>query len=154
MPEAAAHAMAETATADVGETYTMMYAATHAMAEAVAVDVGETCTMIDAATHAMAEAVAADVGETCTMIDAATHAMAEAVAEFAVPAIVSAVSVIIGLISVARQGAAVGRIVYETRRTVVFVGIALCGSRLRSSKCSQGQPNAANQQDHLIAPEL
>jgi hypothetical protein len=35
MPEAATHAMAETATAAVGETYTMI-AATHAMAEAVA----------------------------------------------------------------------------------------------------------------------
>src|SRR5271168_1400834 len=139
--KAATHAMAETATADVGETPTMK-AATHAMAETATAGVGETSTM-KAATHAMTEAVTADVGETYTLIDATSHAMAEPVAEFAVPAIVSAVSVIIGLISGARQGTAVGRIVYETRRTVVLVGIALCGSRLRSSKCSPGQPNGA-----------
>jgi hypothetical protein len=42
------------------------------------------------AAHAMAEIATADVGETSTM-EVATHAMAEAVAEFAVPAIVSAV---------------------------------------------------------------
>jgi hypothetical protein len=59
--------------------------------------------MPEAAAHAMAETATADVGETYTMMYAATHAVAEAVAEFAVPAIVSAVSVIIGLISVARH---------------------------------------------------
>jgi hypothetical protein len=36
MPEAATHAVAETATAGVGETCTMIEAAPHAMAEAVA----------------------------------------------------------------------------------------------------------------------
>src|SRR5580704_13441619 len=93
------------------------------------------------------------------MPDAATHAMAEAVAEFAVPAIVrsisairqiSVIAVVIGLISVARHGTAIGRIVYGPDRTFVLVEKGLRGSRLRSGKCSHGQPNAASQHSTLV----
>src|SRR5204863_2296884 len=88
--------------------------------------------MPKAATHATGEAATTAVGETCAMIDAATHAMREAVAEFAVSAIVRSVSaigqisviaIVIGLISVARYGTAIGRIVYRPDWTFVLVEI-------------------------------
>jgi hypothetical protein len=152
--EAPGYAVAETT--GVGEPYTMIETATYAVAEAATYAMAEAATkiMIEAASHAMAE-VSAEAGDTCSMIGATSHAMTEAVAEFAVATIVGAVGAvgwvsvvakIIGLVSVARQGTAVSRVVHIPRRAGVPVGVGLRSSRLRSSNASHGQPNTASQQ--------
>jgi hypothetical protein len=110
-----------------------------------------------AASHGVAKTTG--VGGPYTMIEAATHAMGEAMLEFAVPAIVgsigtvreiSVIAVVVGLISVARQGTAVSGIVYVSRRAGVPVGVGLRSSRLRSSKASRRQPNTGANRAALI----
>jgi hypothetical protein len=140
MIEAATHAMTET-TGGVRETYTMIKSVGHAVAEIAVASVRETCTMVEAATHSVAEfTVSAIVGT----IAAIRHISVVAV-------VVGGVGVIsaIGVIGFARQATAVSRIVYEPGRTGILAGVGLRSSRLRSSKASHGQPNAANQQCRL-----
>ena len=84
------------------------------------------------------------------MIEAAANAVGEAVAEVAVVAVQSIAAVriaVIGKITLARQGAAVSRIVHSPRRA--GVGIGLRRRWLRTGKCRHRQPNAASQQDRF-----
>src|SRR5271169_4678970 len=141
------HAVGETATPKMGDIYA-------AVGETVTSDIGDTYA---AETHAV-------------MGDGPLGAyarVAEAVAEFTVSAIVGTIAAVrqisviavvvggvgaisairaIGIIGCARQGTAVRQIVYGPGRTGRLVGIGLRSSRLRASKASHGQPNAASQQ--------
>src|ERR1700757_3874334 len=74
--------------------------------------------------------------------------VAEAVAMPAIKYSPAGIVVIAEIIRACR-GTAVSRIVHRPRRTGVLAGIGLGGNRLRSSKCSDGQPNAGSQQDHF-----
>jgi hypothetical protein len=138
MSKAATHAMAETNTAEMADTY-----------DAVV----ETHAVIDDAppgTHAMAETVA-EMGETYAVTDATTHPMVEAVAQYAVLAMAQPIGSVriavpvIAIILIALRDASVSRIVGKIAGT--SVRIRLCGGWLRSNKCSHRQPNTGSQQN-------
>jgi hypothetical protein len=136
--ETATH-MAETS--DMGDTHTVGETATPKMGDIHAA-VGETVSSNMGDTYAAAETHS-------VMGDGplGTHAhMAEAVA---VPTIkyTPAGIVVIAKVIRAWRGAAVSRVVNKAARA--SVGIGLCSSRLRSSKCSDGQPNAGSQHDRF-----
>ena len=111
----------------------MPKAATRAMAETTTAEMGETYAVIDAATHAMAEAVA-EMGETCAVIEATTHAVVEAAAQFAVLAMVQPIGSVriavpvIAIILIALRDASVSRIVGKIAGT--SVRIRLCSGGL------------------------
>ena len=136
MAEAANHAMAE--------------AASHAMAEAAAYVVAAG----NAHTHAVAETATAEMADTydavvethAVMGDGPLGAYAHVAEAVAVPAIKYSPAGIVVITKVIRacRGTAVSRIVHRPRRTGVLAGIGLSSSRLRSSKCSRGQPNAGS----------
>ena len=132
-PETAGH-MAETS--DMGDTHAVGEPATPKMGDIYAA-VGETVTSDMGGTYAAAETHAV-MGDGPLGTDA--H-MAEAVA---VPTIKYSTAGIVVIAKVIRacRGTAVSRIVDRPRRTGVLAGIGLGSSRLRSSKCSRGQPNA------------
>src|SRR5215472_3970840 len=106
--------------------------------------------MPEAAGHAMAKIPA--MCEPCVMAEAVAHTVADAMVEPAVPAIVkpiatirhiSVITIVIRVISVAGQGAAVCRVIYGLRRTGILAGIRLRRRRLRSGERRHGQPDAA-----------
>jgi hypothetical protein len=132
-PETAAH-MAETS--DMGDTHAVGETATSKMGDIYAA-VSETVTSKMGGTYAAAETHA-------VMGDGPLGAYAHGAEAVAVPAIKYSPAgiVVIAKVICACRGTAVSRIVHSPRRTGVLVGIGLRGSRLRSSKCSDGQPNA------------
>jgi hypothetical protein len=109
------------------------------------------------ATHAMIETAASDMGDTyavethAVMGDGPLGAYAHVAEAVAVPAIKYSPAGIVVIAKVIRacRGTAVSRIVHRPRRTGVLAGIGLGSSRLRSSKCSDGQPNAGSQHDRF-----
>jgi hypothetical protein len=114
--------------------------------------VAETSDMGD--THAMTETVTSEMSGTyaAAHVAQAIHAVADAVSEAAVvrlPAIKYGGVAVIAKVIRACRGTAVSRIVHRPRRAGVPVGIGLGSSRLRSSKRSDGQPNAGSQQDRF-----
>jgi hypothetical protein len=121
--------------------------ASHAMAEATTTGVGETYTVIETATHTVRETAASEMGDTYAaahVVVQATHAMPEAMIEAAVvrmPAIKYGGVAVVATVPIPAQRTAINRI----GRQPVGTGVGLGGSRLRSSKCSRGQPNAGGQ---------
>jgi hypothetical protein len=134
--ETTTHAVRETATAEMGDTYAVTHAmVTHAVAEATTPGIGDTYAV---ETHA--------VIDDCPL---GAHAVAEAMIEAAVVRVATknggvAVAVPIAEIIRACRSTAISRIVDGTGWAVV-----LSSSRLRSGKCGDGQPNATSQQDRF-----
>src|SRR5580700_11290619 len=133
MPKAASHAMAEAANvaeaAQMGETAASEMGDAYAMVETHAV-------MGDRPVGAHAHVPEAMIGVTAKYSRVAV-------------AIAVRIAVVIAKIIRAFIGAAVSRIVDGAGWASVRAGIGLGSSRLRSSKCSDGQPNAGSQQDHF-----
>jgi hypothetical protein len=125
-------------------------AATRALAETITAEMGETYAVIDATTHAMAEAVA-EMSETCVVMEATTQAMFEAVVQFAVLVMaqptgsVRIAVPVIAIILLALRDASVSRIVGKIAGT--SVRLRLRSGRLRSNRCSHRQPNDGSQQN-------
>jgi hypothetical protein len=151
--ETTTHAVRETATG-VGET-TGVGDITHAVAKAAAYVVAAG----NAHTHAVGETATAETADTYDAV-VETHAVmgdrplgsyARVVEAVAVPAIKYSPAGIVVKAKVIRacRGTAVSRIVHRPRRTGVLAGIRLCSGWLRSSKCSDGQPNGGSQQDRF-----
>src|SRR3984893_8096045 len=133
MPKAASHAMAEAANvaeaAQMGETAASEMGDAYAMVETHAV-------MGDRPVGAHAHVPEAMIGVTAKYSRVAV-------------AIAVRIAVVIAKIIRACIGAAVSRIVDGAGWASVRAGIGLGSSRLRSSKCSDGEPNANRQQDQF-----
>jgi hypothetical protein len=148
-PEAATR-MAEAS--DMGDTHAVGETATPKMGDIYAA-VGETVTSDMCDTYAVGETAAAEMGGTyaaaethAVMRDGPLGAYADLAEAVAVPAIKYSPAGIVVVTKVIRacRGTAVSRIVDRPRWTGVLAGIGLSSSRLRSRKCSRGQPNASS----------
>jgi hypothetical protein len=132
------HTVRETATGEMSGTKAAIhtYGATHAMTETVTSEMGGTYGAAE--THAV-------------MGDGPLGAYAHVAEAVAVPAIKYRPAGIVVIAKVIRacRGTAVSRIVHRPCRTGVLAGVGLGSGRLRSSKCSDGQPNAGSQHDRF-----
>ena len=132
---------------DMGDTHAVGETATPKMGDIYAA-VGETVTSDMCDTHGAAEmgGTYAAAKTHAVMRDGPLGAYAHVAEAVAVPAIKYSPAGIVVVTKVIRacRGTAVSRIVDRPRWTGVLAGIGLSSSRLRSSKCSRGQPNAGS----------